>query len=427
MEPVATASGSSAVTADTDSDPSGSHSRLHRVAILAIVTASLGWTIYNWDGLSRIRDELGTVVVFAVLLVLTEICFIVGGVLLAAGLGASGLGRTDRNVMAWVRSLRQLRREYHGSAERISTSTSFRVGFDLNWFGAVGSGVVAFVGIVVVLPPTAWGLLVLPALDVAASFGWRIPISRKLKQLRSVHPTVVVRQATFDDVGGIVELDAAMYGATTGAVTDDPRAMFASRIQNSHGWFWVAEADGRIEGILAAQPTMYSPDEFVSWERSTANGTFEGTYDEGSAIMYVGALTVSKAGSMLDATDKLLVVGVKAAIRLGKELAYFSARMPLYHRYADQMSPDEYYEATITVDGNKVPLDPQLRLYDALGMRRVRLVENGFAADWESGGYAVLYTFSVPFYGWPGRAIWSWLFGIVADRPRMFALFARYA
>lgn len=415
-----------AVVSENAEQPSAVH-KIRKLLVWLIVAGSVAWTIYNWSGLTQIKEELDKVAIFAIMLVLTEICFVIGATMVAAGLGKSIFAGTGYNPLAWLKAIGRLRGEYHSFAERINTSTSFRIGFNLNWFGAVGTGVVALVGILVVLPATAWGLLVLPVLDIAASFGWRAPISRKLKHLRQGKSEVTVRPATLDDIEGIVELDSAMYGDEIAqGVTDDPHDMFTRRVRNSRGWFWVAEVDGKIEGMLAGQPTKYAPEEFVSWEHSTANGTFEGTYDETSVVMYVASLTVSKLGSKLDATDKLLAEGVKKAIRHGKKLAFFSARMPMYHKYKDTMSAEEYYSATTNLNGREVALDPQLRMYEELGMKRIRLVADGFVADWESCGYAVLFTFSVPFYGWPARNFWAWLFGKVADRPRLFAFCAKY-
>ena len=98
---------------------------------------------------------------------------------------------------------------------------------------------------------------------------------------------VRIRRATEADVGQLVALDAQMYEDITASQTADPGAMFRKRVRNSHGWFWVAEIDGRIEGLLAAQPTIHSPESFQCWEECTADGTFEGSYAPDSDVMYV--------------------------------------------------------------------------------------------------------------------------------------------
>jgi N-acetylglutamate synthase-like GNAT family acetyltransferase len=238
---------------------------------------------------------------------------------------------------------------------------------------------------------------------------------------------VLVRQATVDDVDEIVALDRARYGDMTDAITADASSMFAERINNSHGWFWVAEIDGRVEGLLAGHPTSMTPEDFVCWEESTSNGTLAGTYDPTSKICYIASMTASHKGSEHGVVDSLLANAVQKSVKERKQTAYFISRMPGYHEHADTMTPQAYAAATSMQNGKSVPLDPQIRFYEEFGTRRLRLIENGFAADWESCGYGVLFSVEVPFYGWPIPALWAHVVGVVTRHRRIFAFFARLA
>lgn len=227
----------------------------------------------------------------------------------------------------------------------------------------------------------------------------------------------IVRKATVADSPRLAEIDDDRYGDTTEDYAADRVEMFSQRIVNSHGWFWVAEVDGSIEGLLAAQPTIHRPASFSSWNDCTANGTFAGSYDASSPLVYVAALTVTRPGSAANATDALLAVGIARAIREGKHQAFFSARMPGYRRFANTMTPAEYYQTRIVAPDR--PRDPEIRLYSSLGMKVVRLAEGGFPSDVESGGCAVLMTFDIPLKRFPIKPLAAWLFLNVAKRERL--------
>jgi hypothetical protein len=158
-------------------------------------------------------------------------------------------------------------------------------------------------------------------------------------------------------------------------------ALVAEKVERSGQVSRVAELgiDGDIEGILPAQPSRVTPDEFISWNHTTGNGTFGGTYDAQSPYVYVAALSVSPKGSGEGATDLLLAKAVGKGLREGRSIEFFSARIPRYHRFSDKMT--------------------------ALLRRAWHETSSNcrecVSEDWESCGYGVVYTFPPPFVGWP--------------------------
>jgi hypothetical protein len=230
-----------------------------------------------------------------------------------------------------------------------------------------------------------------------------------------------------EDVQQIVKLDKECYGEITDLQTQDAFAMFEARVRNSPRWFFVAVHQSEIVGILSSQPMVFSAESFRSWDECTANGTLEGTFDESSTSVYVVALTVNEKGSTLGATDALIVKAFAQGIREGKKEAFFASRMPGYHQYKDVMTPEEYANKRIEKEGKEVALDWQIRFYESLGLRQVRVVRGGFAADIESCGNSVLFSLRVPFAGWPLPRVWASLFSTIASRPRIAGVLSKFA
>ena len=100
-------------------------------------------------------------------------------------------------------------------------------------------------------------------------------------------------------------------------------------------------------------------------------------------------------------------------IAMGKLVIAFSlkqgvlgARIPRYHKFADQMSSSEYLTAK-TKSGRY--LDPEIGFYHKLGLNVVRVIPN-YINDPDSCNNGVLLQWKNPFYGRPLPKLWSWLF-----------------
>lgn len=163
--------------------PRLSAARAKQVLIWTVVLASMGWTAYNWSGLDRVRHRLGDAAIIAVLLILCEVSFVIGAALVAVGLGREAFRGTGHNPLRWIAALLQVRSQFKVLAACVSNNKLFRFGFYLNWMGAFGTGLVLLIGIIIVLPVTAWGIAILPLLDIVATFGWRLPIETKMRTL----------------------------------------------------------------------------------------------------------------------------------------------------------------------------------------------------------------------------------------------------
>lgn len=226
---------------------------------------------------------------------------------------------------------------------------------------------------------------------------------------------LVTRQATMEDIEGIVALDRKMFNGAYGEVPpeDEVRSMMHRRLENVQrggGWMYVQEKEGQIKSMMTAFRTNKPAEEFVSWEDSTADGTLDEKIDEDGAYLYVTNLTVSGGG------EREVIMGrmFSNAIREGVTYAYFEARMPQFRRWLTGQTASEgktlddldesqlaekarsYRDLTKTNGkGKQVPHDWQLRMYKNAGMELGPLVPNAFQ-DADSLNFGVMCTMPIP-------------------------------
>jgi len=215
--------------------------------------------------------------------------------------------------------------------------------------------------------------------------------------------SIEVRAATLADIPGMVEVDLRGFKSIH---KDDPRtedeiragqtAVFTERLERVGGdWIDVLEIDGKIGGFVMGCPTNKPPEDFISWEDTTDNGTLRSAYDPEGRYLYVVSLATipqaSKAGG-----DDLLMESMIGKIFEGGYLGYFESRMPGFLRWARnknrsqgldahdmpsetvQAYAEEYINHRVTVNGESVLADPLLRMYEGVGAKFVKVCQGAY-------------------------------------------------
>src|SRR5690606_14294659 len=94
----------------------------------------------------------------------------------------------------------------------------------------------------------------------------------------------------------------------------------------------------KVVGFMTCCPTNKTPDEFESWEKTTNNGTLEGTYDPNGKYLYVVTLSVVPEGSK--GKDMLMANQIGKTIT-GGYTAFFESRMPGFRAWARVLAKQE--------------------------------------------------------------------------------------
>lgn len=230
----------------------------------------------------------------------------------------------------------------------------------------------------------------------------------------------VTRKASLRDIPSLVDLDMKMYrrlyellGMDKEVRRAEVEGMLSSRFKNAGEWMFIAEVNGRVEGFVSAVRTNKGPEEFSSWEESTNHGTLDGVQDNDGENLYLVNLTASPRAMKEEGHLRMLGLALSHMIEQGVDQVYFESRMPLFRKWLErsvrekglsieEISQDEvdlmaqeYFNSKTIFKGEEVPLDPELRLYESMGVKFERLIRSAFE-DPQSMNYGVLCTFENP-------------------------------
>jgi hypothetical protein len=375
----------------------------YRIAALALLIGlSLGWIIYDWSDFSLLKERAQGVVALGVGLAVTEACFILGALFMAASVGIQ-IAESNR-VHGWIRHMRYVRREVKTIAHQTGESRLFGVGFWLNFIGAVGTSTLLVAAVFYYLPVAGWWLLIALLADLVVTFGWRIPVHLARRKLIRMNK-ITVRQATPEDIDSYLKLQAERWNEDNMA----QRAQLESRLRAYPQGMMVAERAGEIVGMVyAMRISNYNYKSSPSWNEITNNGFCDNADRNGDAIFGVDLSTAKGVGHL--AGDKLLLAIGQLAITEGVRAALLGGRLPGYHHYADRMTAEQYLMAK---NEKGKPLDRQVRFYTSVpGLKALKVLPNYFN-DPESLDYGVLLRWKNPLYGLPGKRFWAWLLPIL--------------
>jgi hypothetical protein len=241
----------------------------------------------------------------------------------------------------------------------------------------------------------------------------REPGATEKPERRESAPKFSVRPATLADIDAIVDVDVRAFDSVYREYDTDSdtwraemRDKFVGRLQKVGGeWMPVLERDGKVVGVITCCPTSKEPSDFVSWEKTTDDGTLETTYDPNGKNVYVVSLSVLPEGSA--AKDMLFINQMGKLLREGYEKGFFESRMPQFRSWAtaraaqegndieayskpqlDEMA-EEYFGLRIDKKDKSVPYDSLLRLYERVGCKLLKVVPDAYL-DEPSMNYGVV-------------------------------------
>lgn len=154
--------------------------------------------------------------------------------------------------------------------------------------------------------------------------------------------------------------------------------------------------DGEIVGFVTTEIIRSEfLDNATTWDQITDKGFIRGTHDPSGDTMYGVNLSVHPKVSRQGVAEQLLFAEGRLAIRKCLRRIVLGGRLPLYYRYADKMTAEEYVSASRSRIGK--PIDPELYLYLKAGLRVVKVLPD-YIPDPQSLDYGVLLEWRNPFY-----------------------------
>ena len=157
---------------------------------------------------------------------------------------------------------------------------------------------------------------------------------------------IIIRPATSDDLGGIMEVEKKKWSEGTAATLETMKDRISICNSKEPYYFFVGVENGRITGYLVMQPTDLTPDTCVSWVAATDNGTMKTTYKEDGPNLYVVSIgTISPPKASADTADRIMARVVDLWCRHGGILM-FTARMPGFSTAHEKtgITPEEYWQ-----------------------------------------------------------------------------------
>ena len=211
--------------------------------------------------------------------------------------------------------------------------------------------------------------------------------------------------ATLADIPRMVEADMKGFGdvyANYKQTEDEMRAelteKFTGRFNIVGGdWIQVYEGPDRT-GFMLSCPTDKKPQDFVSWEETTDNGTLRSTYKPEGKNIYIVSLTMEGCGEA--ARNMIFVNQIGKMIAEGYENFFFETRLPGLRAWVEDECKElgldinaltdesklafanRYFRSTkINSKGKEVPRDPLVRIYSGVGCTFDKIVPNAYADE----------------------------------------------
>lgn len=196
---------------------------------------------------------------------------------------------------------------------------------------------------------------------------------------------VVVRNACLEDFAGIIELGRAVYPQSP------PWAEFQlashHRIFPEGQFVAVESAGGRVVGMAASLIVWWDDyDMRDSWRDFTDHGMFTNHDPENGRTLYGAEVMVDPTMQGRGIGKRIYAARRQLVERLGLLRIRAGARLRGYHRYARELTPEEYVMKVVRGEIG----DPTLSFQLKQGFHVLDVVEDYLHHDPESQGHAAV-------------------------------------
>lgn len=153
------------------------------------------------------------------------------------------------------------------------------------------------------------------------------------------------------------------------------------------------EIDGEIAGSMTGMLTKFDPAHPLhTWDEVTDSGAI-GTHDPAGESLYVVDIGIKPKFRKLKLGKLLMEAMYERVVADGLERLIGGGRMPGYHRYAKELSADQYIDSVLAGEVK----DPVISFLLSCGRMPVAIVP-GYLDDEESRNYALLMEWKNPFH-----------------------------
>jgi len=231
---------------------------------------------------------------------------------------------------------------------------------------------------------------------------------------------IKVREGRIDDLEGVLLVEEEAWPKGLRA----SREMYESRLETFPQGTFVAEAGGKIEGVVVTEILDSDLINHIrTWDETTDNGYIRNTHNPEGDTVYGVNLSVSPRAQKRLAIALLEAVG-KLVIKCNLKQGLLGGRIPGFAKHFKQYCQKKNLSSVSNKKRDKIAeeylwvttshsraLNPEIGFYKKLGLRLVKLLP-GYIEDPQSLNYGVLFLWSNPFYGKPFPRFWSWLFRV---------------
>jgi len=203
-----------------------------------------------------------------------------------------------------------------------------------------------------------------------------------MKKERRVKDKVVYRQARWEDIDALCELELEVWGKEMAAGRDK----WESRLKIFPEGVIVAEKNGKLVGVLVIQIIKwnYPSGYFPTWEEVTANGYITNHDSDGDTMYGVNLTTLPDNPGI---AQQLLKKAIFKTKQRGITKGFLGCRIPTLQKTINERNIKDINKELVLLIAKR---DPEVRFFVQNGFSIIGARNDYFAPDKDSDSWGII-------------------------------------